>query len=180
MFKRGLEDFLQGDYRSLQSALKHNGRLPSSEVNRFLLYQFGQPGLADETDQRGTFFAVRESRLEANTIETALFWSAPSLDDAVADLSSLPDGTAGEEMVKGVFNYKNGAITLGFFMSAGVLLGIEIGIVSALTYSVFKVAFNLGFDQMRRGNVLKTFGSYTAGKEAIREMIELTEISMDY
>ena len=173
-----LEGVFWKEYDGLVGKLAANGYLPRKETNRFALYELRKPehghnyGASD-----GTFLAVRKSRLEPDEVENAIFWQAPSLEDAVKALNDIPFKSIGEATKDGMLERSSLLATFGIGVGFGILthsLGVTVGAVCL--YNAVRAVWCLARNYTREQAAMARFGNPLTGKAAIAEAFEFIEI----
>ncbi len=173
MFNFRREGYLWNNHRELERVLAGNGYSPNKRINGFALYQLRQPS-ADGLE--GKFLAFRESRLEQNSVETAIFWTGSSLEEAVESLGNLPIKTIGETVKDKVFGYGSIGILTACFVAGAVTNGIGIGLGAAGLYLVGKAAYSWLQSHAHWQSALGVFGDHVEGRGALSRAIEFAEI----
>ncbi len=180
---RGLDDVLWNNYRGLERTLARNGYPKEERINGFALYQLRKPDQLN--NQLGTFLALRESRLEPNGVETAIFWTGSSLEEAVEALGKLPAKTLGETVRDRVFSYGSIGPMLAIGIAAGLVANsigvgvtgsVGIGLGAEAIYLAGKAAYSLLRSYSQWQSALSVFNDHVKGRGALSRTIEFAEI----
>ena len=203
MISRPLEDILWEDFGALEKTLQSHGyRTHKPFSNGFVVYEVRKPD--QNLPLNGAYFAARKST--SGYVDEALFWYAPNLTEASAELLKLPmpnepigpvkpvEAPQSRERIKAgnlflasvagasllFLTTQDPILTFVGFCSGAIIYAVVPDAGNA-TFSNVLTAYRYVFPQMPKHKTLiknleGAFERSAQGRDAITMMLQLTEI----